>query len=144
MSRDIFTGGSRTVGGKVVSMHAFAPRARDLGGAAVVDTTMAASSAGNGLSDVEARLAAHQARHSAAAQQGASDRQQLPLPQFQWKFLTPLMWAPIFPAIRLSTKSMSPGKRNICIGIAIGLANLHGFFLINNPDLSDEALGIER
>ena len=30
------------------------------------------------------------------------------------------------------------------IGSAILVANLHGFWLINNPDLSDEALGITR
>ena len=62
----------------------------------------------------------------------------------QWKFLTPLIWAPAFPIIRHSTARMQPRARMIAVGTAIAIANLHGFWLINNPDLSDEALGIER
>ena len=57
-----------------------------------------------------------------------------------FKFLTPLVWAPAFPLLRLATTKL-PHLRPYVIGGAIVLANLHGFWLINNPDLSDEALG---
>ena len=61
-----------------------------------------------------------------------------------WKFLTAIIWAPVFPAIRHATAGMEHYRRLRYVGVAIGLANLHAFWLINNPDLSDEALGIER
>ena len=54
----------------------------------------------------------------------------------EWKFLTPLLWAPTFPVLRLGTKSF-PKARPWIIGGAILVANLHGFWLINNPDLTD-------
>ena len=91
----------------------------------------------SGLSDVEARLSAHSRRQPV----GDGDRQKLPTPQMDWKFFTPLIWAPMFPIIRHSTKSLQPATRYTMIGVAILIANLHGFWLINNPDLSDEALG---
>ena len=81
-----------------------------------------------------ARLASHQAQH-------ANDERKLPEPPLPWKFLSPLVWAPIFPFVRFTTKSWPQRHRNILLGVAIGIANLHGFWLINNPDLSDEALG---
>ena len=87
-----------------------------------------------------ARLAAHQRLHE--TKDGA--RQKLPEQKLDWKFLTPLFWAPTFPIIRLASKRLPPSQRNVLIGVAIGMANLHGFWLINNPDLSDEALGITR
>ena len=96
--------------------------------------------AGGKLADVEAHLAAHQQRGDARG----ADIRQLPKQQLDWKFLTPLFWAPTFPFIRHTTKNWPPSRRNPAIGIAILMANLHGFWLINNPDLSDEALGIER
>ena len=48
---------------------------------------------------------------------------------FEWKFLTPLVWAPAFPFLR----------RALCAAVplwcgAILVANMHGF---NNPDLSE-------
>ena len=66
--------------------------------------------------------------------------QELDLP---WKFLTPVVWAPVFPILRMSTSRL-PQYRLQILGGAILIANLHGFWLINNPDLSDEALGITR
>ena len=92
------------------------------------------------LDGVAAKLQMHQQRHDA----GQDDRKRLETPELPWKFLSPLMWAPIFPAVRLSTRSMPQGQRNVLIGVAILAANLHGFWLINNPDLSDEALDIKR
>ena len=86
------------------------------------------------------KLAAHQARN--APIDDATRR--LPTQNLDWKFLTPLFWAPTFPFIRHSTKHLQPGTRNTFLGIAILIANFHGFWLINNPDLSDEALGITR
>ena len=90
----------------------------------------------------DAELAAIKDRFSAHATQHSADRQ-LPKPQMDWKFFTPLFWAPAFPFIRHSTKGMKPGTRNMYLGIAIAIANLHGFWLINNPDLSDEALEVK-
>ena len=58
----------------------------------------------------------------------------------QWKFLTPLFWAPAFPIIRLGLGKLSKRAQPWGLGFAIVIANLHGFWLINNPDLSDEAL----
>mmetsp|Transcript_60536 Transcript_60536/g.160113 ORF Transcript_60536/g.160113 Transcript_60536/m.160113 type:complete len:96 (+) Transcript_60536:11-298(+) len=67
------------------------------------------------------------------------------IPAGQWKFLTPLLWAPTFPLIRLTTSHPRlQAVRPYVIGGCIVVANLHGFWLINNPDLSDEALGISR
>ena len=60
------------------------------------------------------------------------------LTQKQLKFLTPLLWAPTFPLLRIATSS--PGLqhwRPFIIAGTIVVANLHGFWLINNPDLSD-------
>ena len=53
-----------------------------------------------------------------------------------WKFLTPLIWAPVFPTIRHSLRYF-PKARSYIFGGAIVLANMHGFWLINNPDLTD-------
>ena len=90
-------------------------------------------------SDADARLA------SRSANVVSDDRlRKLPQPQLDWKFFTPLIWAPTFPIIRMSTKNMQTSSRTAVIGVAILVANLHGFWLINNPDLSDEALGIKR
>ena len=88
-------------------------------------------------------------------------------PRHTWKFLTPLVWAPAFPFIRhtfssptlrpyrLWVRASVPVKTQLArtpihltralvppqvVGGAICLANLHGFWLINNPDLSDEAI----
>ena len=58
---------------------------------------------------------------------------QLPV---QWKFLSPLVWAPAFPVIRLSL-SKFPRARTYIIAGAIVVANFHGVWLINNPDLTD-------
>ncbi|EOD35984.1 hypothetical protein EMIHUDRAFT_252484 [Emiliania huxleyi CCMP1516] len=49
---------------------------------------------------------------------------------FEWKFLTPLVWAPAFPFLRRAPPSVRP----YVFGGAILVANMHGF---NNPDLSD-------
>ena len=87
---------------------------------------------------IAASLAAHQARHSQS--DANCERQKLPQPPLPWKFLTPLFWAPTFPFIRFSTKNWPQRQRNFALGIAIVLANLHGFWLISNPDLSEEAL----
>jgi len=54
----------------------------------------------------------------------------------QWKFLTPLVWAPTFPVLRLATGRF-PWARPWIVGSAILVANLHGFWLIQNPDLTD-------
>ena len=54
----------------------------------------------------------------------------------QWKFLTTLIWAPAFPIIRHSLKAF-PSARTYVLGGAILVANLHGFWLINNPDLEN-------
>jgi hypothetical protein len=62
-----------------------------------------------------------------------------PLP-VQWKFLTPLIWAPAFPVIRISVGRMRKSLQPVAVGFAIVLANLHGFWLISNPDLSNDAL----
>ena len=62
-----------------------------------------------------------------------------PLP-VQWKFLTPLIWAPAFPVIRITLGRMSKSLQPWGLGFAIVLANLHGFWRINNPDISNEAL----
>ena len=103
--------------------------------------------ASDGLAAIEAKLTAHQARHADTARQAnqasSSDRQ-LPEQKLEWKFLTPLIWAPMFPIIRHSSSRLPPFPRGAMIGTAILIANLHGFWLINNPDLSDEALGIQR
>ena len=77
-----------------------------------------------------ARLAAHQRRHGTE-----SERQRLADQKYDWKFLTPLIWAPTFPIIRMSSARLPPTSRNILIGAAILVANLHGFWLINNRDL---------
>ena len=52
------------------------------------------------------------------------------------KFLTPLIWAPAFPVLRFATTRF-PAARPWVIGGAIIVANLHGFWLIQNPDLTD-------
>ena len=52
---------------------------------------------------------------------------------FEWKFLTPLVWAPAFPFLRRAPPSVRP----YVFGGAILVANMHGFWLINNPDLSE-------
>ena len=60
-------------------------------------------------------------------------------PDIPYKFLTTLIWAPAFPLLRLATSKL-PHLRPYVIGGAIVAANLHGFWLIQNPDLSDEAI----
>jgi hypothetical protein len=55
---------------------------------------------------------------------------------FQWKFLTPIIWAPLLPAIRHLLRGY-PQARTYTFAGAILLANLHGIWLINNPDLTD-------
>jgi hypothetical protein len=54
----------------------------------------------------------------------------------QWQFLSPLVWAPAFPILRYATVRY-PTARPWVIGGAIIVANRHGFWLIQNPDLSD-------
>ena len=61
----------------------------------------------------------------------------------EWKFLTSLVWAPAFPLIRHSLRSFPQMRTRIMFGCIV-VANMHGFWLINNPDLSDEALGVKR
>ena len=83
------------------------------------------------------------------AKSEARDPRQLPKHQWtgdykQWKFLTPMVWAPAFPLLRGITSRMQTPARMATLGTAILIANLHAFWLINNPDLSDEALGISR
>ena len=69
-----------------------------------------------------------------------SDRRKLQTPAaLPYKFLTPIVWAPAFPLLRLATTKF-PTIRPYVIGGAIVAANLHGFWLIQNPDLSDEAI----
>ena len=69
-----------------------------------------------------------------------SDRRKLQTPAaLPYKFLTPIVWAPAFPLLRLATTKLPP-LRPYVIGGAIVAANLHGFWLIQNPDLSDEAI----
>ena len=72
------------------------------------------------------------------------DRRRLKMQTVAFKLLTPLVWAPIFPVIRHTTARLQPTQRLWFIGSAILVANLHGFWLINNPDLSDEALGVSK
>ena len=55
----------------------------------------------------------------------------------QKKFLTTLIWAPLFPIIRMTTNRLSKRAQPWFMGFAIVVANLHGFWLIQNPDLSD-------
>lgn len=71
-------------------------------------------------------------------------RRKLVQQPIDWKFITALIWAPAFPVIRHATSRMDHTKRLGCIFTAIAIANMHAFWLINNPDLSDEALGIVR
>lgn len=66
----------------------------------------------------------------------------LPPGKVPWKFFTPLIWAPAFPFIRMAC-NRRPQARPFVITAAILVANMHGFWLINNPDLSDEALDVE-
>jgi len=58
------------------------------------------------------------------------------LANFDWKFLTPIIWAPILPGIRHVLRSY-PKARTYTFAGAILVANFHGFWLINNPDLTD-------
>ena len=58
----------------------------------------------------------------------------------QWRFLSPLIWAPVFPIIRLSFGRISKRLQPYALATTIIMANFHAFFLIMNPDLSDEAL----
>ena len=61
----------------------------------------------------------------------------------KYKFITCLVWGPTLPLLRLATLRF-PSARTYLFSAAIVVANLHGFWLIQNPDLSDEALGIQR
>ena len=72
---------------------------------------------------------------------GASDRRRITSWDsadlgVQWKFLSPLVWAPTFPILRITTVRF-PAARPWVIGAAILVANLHGFWLIQNPDLDE-------
>lgn len=49
-----------------------------------------------------------------------------------WKFFTPLLWAPVFPIIRLSLAKRPAARTRAFVG-AILLANLHGIWLVNDP-----------
>jgi len=55
----------------------------------------------------------------------------------EYKFLTPLVWAPLFPIIRMTTTRLNKRLQPWAIGFAIVVANLHGFWLIQNPDLTN-------
>jgi len=66
-----------------------------------------------------------------------------PILGVKWEMITPLIWAPAFPFIRHSLRAFPAMRTRIIFGCIV-VANLHGFWLINNPDLSDEALGIKR
>ena len=48
---------------------------------------------------------------------------------FEWKFLTPLVWAPAFPFLRRAPPSLC-GRTSLVAPSWV--ANMHGF---NNPDL---------
>lgn len=74
----------------------------------------------------------------------AGERRKLKEQEVSWKFLSAMIWAPAFPIIRHSTSKLTGARRLQVIFSAIAVANLHAFWLINNPDLSDEALGITR
>lgn len=50
-----------------------------------------------------------------------------------YKFLTPLLWAPLFPVIRMSLSSY-PKARTRAFICAILLANVHGIWLVNDPE----------
>ncbi|KAG8466910.1 hypothetical protein KFE25_008289 [Diacronema lutheri] len=50
-----------------------------------------------------------------------------------WKFFTPLLWAPVFPVIRLSLRNR-PTARVRAFVAAIALANMHGIWLVNDPE----------
>lgn len=47
-----------------------------------------------------------------------------------WKMFTPLIWAPIFPVIRLTLRN-KPTARVRAFVAAIALANVHGIWLVN-------------
>jgi hypothetical protein len=49
-----------------------------------------------------------------------------------WKFFTPLLWAPVFPVIRLALRNR-PTARVRAFVAAIALANVHGIWLVNDP-----------
>ena len=68
------------------------------------------------------------------------ERRKLQQQPVSWRFLTGLFWAPAFPMLRALTRNMESSMRLRTIGAAIVVANFHAFWLINNPDLSDEAL----
>ena len=91
---------------------------------------------------------ADQAAASADGAEATPDRRRIrswddPILGVKWKMVTPLVWAPAFPIIRHSLRAFPAMRTRIIFGCIV-VANLHGFWLINNPDLSDEALGIKR
>ena len=50
-----------------------------------------------------------------------------------WKFFSPLLWAPVFPVIRIALKNRPSARTRAFVG-AIALANIHGMWLVNDPD----------
>jgi hypothetical protein len=50
-----------------------------------------------------------------------------------WLMFTPIFWAPVFPVIRLSLRNRPVARVRAFVG-AIALANLHAFWIINDPE----------
>jgi hypothetical protein len=50
-----------------------------------------------------------------------------------WLMFTPILWAPVFPVIRLSLRSRPVARVRAFVG-AIVLANVHAFWIINDPE----------
>ncbi|KAL1529395.1 hypothetical protein AB1Y20_000345 [Prymnesium parvum] len=89
------------------------------------------------MAHADAALRAH-----AAQNDPAQLRKRPSIPTGQLKFLTPLLWAPAVPLIRIGMgHPRLQHARPYAVAVCIVAANLHAFFLISNPDLSDEALG---
>ena len=50
-----------------------------------------------------------------------------------WMMFSPILWAPVFPVIRLSLRNRPVARVRAFVG-AIALANLHAFWIINDPE----------
>ncbi|KAJ1641409.1 hypothetical protein T492DRAFT_919364 [Pavlovales sp. CCMP2436] len=50
-----------------------------------------------------------------------------------WLMFTPIFWAPVFPIIRLTFRNNAT-VRVRAFAAAIGLANVHAFYIMNDPD----------
>lgn len=49
-----------------------------------------------------------------------------------WKMFTPILWAPVFPSIRIALRNR-PVARTRAFVAAVALANVHGFWLVMDP-----------